>query len=135
MLDFEPPTISQVPALPSPPRTPIWKSDRWTFSTHIFPAARLRLSVDVALPTIPDYADNDSAKFRQNLIYRAEARLRHLRRLENLKPFSSQPKTLWISVNRYVNKRSLKDGQTLLFAHANGFNKEVGTFPSHQLAK
>jgi len=127
----------QKPGLPSPQRQPFWSTfpshPAFTLSTHIIPAAFLRSSPEIDLPTPPDASL--SKKTRQQHLEMGVMRLWELRREDNYRRGQENVQTsferrLWICLNRYV-RRNLESGirrrkgLTLCCAHANGFNKEV----------
>lgn len=125
------PEPSFLPSLPSPPRQPAF-SNLYSLSTHIIPAAYPRVSPDVPLPErVPD-TGIDSEE-RKRMYSQKSADMMDARRRQGTgKSAEGSRKLLWNCLNRYV-KKDLGIGQnglTLFFAHANGFPKEVSSFPS-----
>lgn len=116
---YPPPEPLVYPSLPSKPRQlPI--ASKFTLSTHIVPAAHLR-TLPYA-PTPPPLPPNSPKAERKAWNDRFCGQLRILA----APPASSgHPTLLWICLNRYVRKGMKGTGLTLLFAHANGFPKEV----------
>ncbi|CAA7268776.1 unnamed protein product [Cyclocybe aegerita] len=117
-----PEPLESPPALPSPPRKPIFDAP-YTLSTHIFPAAYLRSTRLVPEPPSPP--SNASKAERKRVI--AEA-LRQLTALRTSRVTEGYPRLLWNCVNRYVKNglnESNRTGATLFFVHANGFPKEI----------
>ncbi|KAG6817570.1 hypothetical protein H0H87_006947 [Tephrocybe sp. NHM501043] len=119
---FPPPEPLTQPSLPSPARKPIFDAP-YTLSTHIFPAAYLRTTSFISPPLPPP--GNASKAERQAS---ADAIVEDLRDLRvSLEPQGTK-QVLWNCVNRYA-KNGLDGerahGVTLLFAHANGFPKEI----------
>ena len=123
---FPPPEPLAYPSLPSPSRKPIFNAP-YTLSTHIFPACYLRTTRPVPVPKPPPV--NATKEERRRILKETEAGLTSMR---TLKDTDGYPVVLWNCVNRYV-KNGLDSGNrtgvTLFFAHANGFPKEVRTFP------
>lgn len=126
---YPPPSslITPPPALPSPQRS-ISPSSPFTVSTHIVPAAWLRSTPYVPLPS----AKGESAA-KEERKKAAKDTLDFLNKVRD-ETASSRPEeghkwVLWNAVNRYVKKEPVNpNGLTLFFVHANGFNKEVFLF-------
>ena len=119
---FPPPKLVHHPSPPSPPRLPAFDAP-YILSTHAFPAAHLRTTEYTHLPPPPPPT---SSKAQRR--HHATKTLQTLRDIRGpLEPRAS-PQVLWNSANRY-RRKTLDDSQphglTLLFAHANGFPKEV----------
>ncbi|KAJ3506250.1 hypothetical protein NLJ89_g6975 [Agrocybe chaxingu] len=115
-----------LPALPSPPRKPVFDAPD-TLSTHILPAAYLRTTRLVPEPPSPP--PNASKEERKRILAEAQ---RQLTALRTSKVTEGYPSLLWNCVNRYVKNglnESNRTGITLFFAHANGFPKEFGNLP------
>jgi hypothetical protein len=120
------------PALPSLPRQPDSNAP-YTVTTHLFPAAHLRTTAHVPVPSPPP--ENPTKAERLEYAKNTMKQLRDLR--ITLEP-QGVPQVLWNCANRYLrsdlNGRKTK-GVTLFFAHANGFPKEVWskfTLPYYQ---
>lgn len=129
-----PPPLSRadLPALPSPPRKPLL--DQWyTLSTHLVPAAYPRTSPYVAIPKLPQWTPNKDefkAAVRETAGDVLSIKGKQWEGAFDRLPRNAKP--LWSCVNRYVRRDLRADGDrgvrtsiTLLFAHANGFPKEV----------
>ncbi|KAF5352017.1 hypothetical protein D9758_009423 [Tetrapyrgos nigripes] len=125
-----------LPQLPAPQRKPIWANDQripYVLTTHIVPAAYWREDPDVDLPQTPSEDGNLTKEERRKLVQTGEECLRKLRteaneertRLNGKIGASGQTKVLWICLNRYVRTSPVEGGNTMFFAHANGFNKET----------
>ena len=111
------------PPLPSPPRQPAFDAP-YTLTTHIFPAAHLRTTAHVPVPSPPP--ENANKAERLEFFMRTMQELRDLR--VTMEP-QGVPQVLWNCANRYVrtdlDRRTSTKGVTLFFAHPNGFPKEV----------
>ena len=122
--------LAHPPSLPSPQRQPCVHPS-FKLSTHLVPAAYLRTTRHVASPPasiMPDWKMQNAEKLQKG----KETR----RWLIDVRGSDSEGKkgyerVLWICVNRYYrfeeNKKRGEKGVTLLFAHANGFPKEVSS--------
>ncbi|THU96752.1 alpha/beta-hydrolase [Dendrothele bispora CBS 962.96] len=127
------------PDLPSPQRKPFWEAlpshPPYTLSTHIVPAALLRSTPEIELPSPPHATVVKET--REKRVQEGVRKLWELRRedTERRKHVKEQPvfeRRMWICLNRYVRKdldsrtgRGGRKGLTLCYAHANGFNKET----------
>ena len=115
------------PILPSPPRQSAFDAP-YTLTTHVFPAAYLRTTAHVPVPSPPP--ENATKAERLKFFTKTRQELTDLR--TTIEP-QGVPQVLWNCVNRYVradldgNKRTSTKGVTLFCAHANGFPKEVST--------
>ncbi|KAF5384323.1 hypothetical protein D9615_003313 [Tricholomella constricta] len=119
---FPPPEPLPAPPLPSAARRPIFSAP-YTLSTHIFPAAHLRTTNYVPVPSTPP-GDTTKAE-RQAVAEKTAQTLKDLR--TSLEPCGSR-QVLWNCANRYVKQGldgTRAKGVTLFFAHANGFPKEI----------
>ncbi|KAG6877793.1 hypothetical protein C0993_003887 [Termitomyces sp. T159_Od127] len=119
---FPPPEPLLPPPLPSPARKPIFDAP-YTLSTHVFPAAHLR-TTEYVQPPGPPAATATKAE-RQAY---ANAVLQELRDLRGSLIPRGTKQVLWNCANRYVRAgldEEQAGGVTLLFAHANGFPKEI----------
>ncbi|KAF9256028.1 hypothetical protein L218DRAFT_937079 [Marasmius fiardii PR-910] len=129
-----------LPKLPCGQRKPIWHNDSripYTLTTHIVPAAYWREDPDVLLPRTVEEGQDLSKEERQKLAQGGEKRLLEIRReleadavsrAKDGKSRRGQERVLWLCINRYVRNlktQTKRDGLTLFFAHANGFNKET----------
>ncbi|KAF5348070.1 hypothetical protein D9758_010022 [Tetrapyrgos nigripes] len=125
-----------LPRLPTPQREPIWVNDGripYILTTHIIPAAYWREDPDVKLPRTPSVDERLSKEERKQLTQLGEERFRKLRTEadEEIACLSGkigprgQTKIMWICLNRYVRTSPVEGGNTLFFAHANGFPKET----------
>ncbi|KAG6890490.1 hypothetical protein C0992_000982 [Termitomyces sp. T32_za158] len=119
---FPPPEPLSLPPLPSPARKPTFDA-LYTLSTHMFPAAYLR-TTEYVQPPSPLAASATKAE-RQAHASDVLQKLKDLR--GSLVPRGAK-QVLWNCVNRYVRvglDEKQASGVTLLFAHANGFPKEI----------
>ena len=118
------------------------KHGQWSVETLVFPAAYPRSIARSTTSTPPrkekqDTSRNPPARLSKEQINQAVQDIVESQRAARLvKPDLSQsngPNPLWIAVNRYTpagkyrkdGKPSSKDPVTLVYAHANGFSKEV----------
>lgn len=125
---YPPPQQPSLPPLPSPPREPAFDAP-YSLSTHLFPAAFLRTTRDVPVPAPPP--PSAGKEERKAILLKTGQELRSMRRSSVTQ---GHPKVLWNCANRYVRVGldPSKRGITLLFAHANGFPKEVIALRSYQ---
>jgi hypothetical protein len=110
------------PALPSSTRGLSFDAP-YTLTTHLFPAAHLRTTQHVPIPTPPP--ETYTKAERQAFFDKTRQQLRDMRASTDPQ---SVPEILWNCVNRYVRKdlgSRRSKGLTLFLAHANGFPKEV----------
>jgi hypothetical protein len=130
-LDFSPPPQHLLSNIPTPPNAPNNVAG-FNVSTHVIPASYLRHTPLVAPPPPPsgstkDERLNSAAKIRDEM---TEVRIHAWEgKLE-----SSRQAVLWNCINRYVPIKENKGGVTLLFAHANGFPKEVCAYQPEYLS-
>ncbi|TFY55640.1 hypothetical protein EVJ58_g8118 [Rhodofomes roseus] len=115
------------PTLPS--RTRIFPDASWVLSTHFVPAALPRTTPDIPPVTLPTWTP-DKEKWKAAVRKTADeiVGVRYKQWNGELKEPGSR-KPLWVNLNRY-RRRALSPGDeskgvTLLFAHANGFPKEI----------
>jgi hypothetical protein len=118
---FPPPEPFNKPSLPSPPRKPAFNAP-YILTTHIFPAAHLRTSAHVLVPSPPPQNVNKAEKLEF-----CKQTVRQLRNIRTTMDPQGEPQVLWNCANRYVRTdlTNRRTGVTLFFAHANGFPKEV----------
>lgn len=118
---YPPPEPLDYPSLPSQPRQPAFNAP-FTLSTHIVPAAHLRTLPYAPMPPLPpaDLPRADRAQYNEGIRDK-------MRVLASPIASSGHPILLWNCLNRYVRKGASGTGLTLLFTHANGFPKEVGS--------
>lgn len=115
------------PLLPSPPRT--FPDSSWVLSTHLIPGALPRTTPDIPPVTLPAWtADKETWKVAVKKTAEDMVSVRYKQWSGEMKEPGSR-KPLWVCLNRY-RRRDLSHeeetrGVTLLFAHANGFPREV----------
>jgi len=120
---FPPPEPLNRPTLPSPPRQPAFDAS-YTLTTHIFPAAHLRTTAHVPVPSPPP----ESATKAERLEFFTKT-MQELRDLRVTMEPQGVPQVLWNCANRFVrtdlDRRTSTKGVTLFFVHPNGVPKEV----------
>ncbi|KZT67781.1 alpha/beta-hydrolase [Daedalea quercina L-15889] len=115
------------PTLPSRPRT--FADASWVLSTHLIPGSLPRTTPSIPPVTPPTWSP-DKGKWRAAVQKTADemVALRYRQWNGELKERGSR-KPLWVCINRYRRRDLPRDeetkGLTLLFAHANGFPKEI----------
>ena len=126
----EPPQLSTLPDIPSPPRKPAFEAP-YVLSTHLIPSVHPRGYPDFPLPSEPP-ANASKAKRKDIAIENCNILLKQqddwIQQRGDQAPGST--KLLWNCLNRYV-KIDLGEAKqpprlTVFLAHANGFPKEVG---------
>lgn len=120
---YPPPDILDLPALPSPPRTPAFNAP-FTLTTHLFPASYLRTTPITPLPKLPPVGATKEE--RRRILDESALQLLAYHQVNEVT--DGYPLILWNCVNRYVKKDldlPNNTGVTLFFAHANGFPKEI----------
>lgn len=122
------PVVQILPPLPTPQRESAI-GDTYTLTTHLVPAASPRTTHHVPDPKLPTWsADRQQWKASVMETVADVLTTKEKQRHGVLKGPLSQ-KVLWNCLNRYVRRDSSGTragcGVTLLFAHANGFPKEV----------
>ncbi|KAF4608019.1 hypothetical protein EYR40_000360 [Pleurotus pulmonarius] len=120
------------PALPSPQRS-ISPNSPFTVSTHIVPAAWLRSTPYVPLPS-----PREESAAKEERKKAAQEMLDFLNKVRDetasARPEEGYKWVLWNAVNRYVKKGPVNpNGLTLFFVHANGFNKEIWETVLHEI--
>ncbi|KAG1888333.1 Alpha/Beta hydrolase protein [Suillus subluteus] len=114
----------EAPSLPSPRNEPF--NDNYIVSTHLVPAGCPRLTPDIPLPVVPKFTTNAAERKRDIQQLSTELRERQERFVQGKLGGERSERPLWTCVNRYVKKvQDERKGLTLLFAHANGFPKEI----------
>lgn len=126
------PQPSHLPQLPCPQR----RADpsiakHYDLTTHLVPAAYPRLTPDVPEPAPPAWSA-DKAQFQASVQRSLDEILgARLKQWAGSLPGEGCRTLLWNCVDRYVRRDGSRGGVvgrppvTLLFAHANGFPKEV----------
>lgn len=115
------------PPLPSPPRE--FSDASWVISTHLVPSALPRTIPDIP-PIKPPAWTADKGKWKAAVQKTAEdmVAVRYRQWSGEMKEPGSR-KPLWVCLNRYrrrdLSREEEAKGITLLFAHANGFPREV----------
>lgn len=121
-----PSSLGPLPNLPSPPRTSPF--DGWQLTTHIVPAASPRTVPLIPIPIVP--SDSVPKEERKKVLREAGEELLRLKGAQSAgqeHQDADYVSRLWIVVNRF-RKTGAQGGRerlTVLFAHANGFHKEV----------
>lgn len=114
----------EAPPLPSP-RNELF-NDNYIVSTHLVPAGCPRLTPDIPLPVVPKFSTNTAERKRNIKQLHTEIFQRQERFVQGELGGERSEKPLWNCVNRYVKKaQNGGKGLTLVFAHANGFPKEI----------
>ena len=125
------------------------KTTEWISTTHVYPSAFPRSHYACTAPPAAPIPEADASRAKQDRAAEQEARKADFQRwdelstvyaVESLYPPSSEeeadrlaqnlamsdPPQLWNCVQRIAPSSPVKDGITLVLAHANGFHKEVG---------
>ncbi|KII85654.1 hypothetical protein PLICRDRAFT_115758 [Plicaturopsis crispa FD-325 SS-3] len=111
--------LADYPALPSPPRPPLFTAS-YTLSTHILPAAFPR--APSAQWTPPSGGKADKAAALEACAYMSERKER-AERDEDVGPARNE--VLWTVCNRYARRRRTSTGLTLVLVHGVGTHKET----------
>lgn len=128
-----PPTnINTYPALPSTRNSTF--TEKYSISTHLFPAAYPRCPADVwTAPPEVELKDQKNEQIRQTVEFLSSLKEAQEQGRDTRPPMR---KVFWTVANRYVhNSSSTSPGLTLVFLHGIGAHKEVPPLrsPSHMI--
>lgn len=120
--------LASLPPLPSSQRKSLLHPS-WSMTTHLVPAAFPRTTPYFPPHKLPTFDGDENKAEYQKEVGRLAREVLDLKERDFYHAPTAERDTsvLWTCVNRYVNNPSptSSTGLTLLFAHANGFPKEV----------